>query len=97
MDRFDAMATLIAAVDGGSLSAGSRALGMPIATVSRKVAELEAHVRTQLVVRTSRRLVVTEAGRAYVAAARRILEEVEDAERAFLDFAGSRLKAALAG
>jgi DNA-binding transcriptional LysR family regulator len=82
MDRLDAMTTLIAAVDGGSLSAASRALGMPLATVSRKVSELEAHLRTQLVVRTSRRLQLTEAGRAYVAASRRILDEVDDAERA---------------
>jgi DNA-binding transcriptional LysR family regulator len=82
MDRFDAMATLIAAVDGGSLSAAARALGMPLATVSRKVAELEAHLRTHLVVRTSRRLSLTEAGRAYVAASRRILDELDDAERA---------------
>jgi DNA-binding transcriptional LysR family regulator len=82
MDRFDAMRTLIASVDGGSLSAATRALGTPLATVSRKVADLEAHLRTQLVVRTRRGLVLTEAGRAYVAAGRRILEEVDDAERA---------------
>ena len=82
MDRLDAMATLIAAVDGGSLSAASRTLGMPLATVSRKVSELETHLRTQLVVRTSRRLSLTEAGRAYVAASRRILDEIDDAERA---------------
>jgi DNA-binding transcriptional LysR family regulator len=82
MDRFDAMATLVAAVDGGSLSAASRARKMPLATVSRKVAELEAHLRTQLVVRTSRKLALTEAGRAYVAASRRILEDIDEAERA---------------
>ena len=82
MDRFDAMATLVAAVDGGSLSAASRSLGMPLATVSRKVSELEAHVRTQLVIRTSRKLSLTEAGRAYIAASRRILDEIDDAERA---------------
>jgi DNA-binding transcriptional LysR family regulator len=76
------MATLIAAVDGGSLSAGSRALGMPLATVSRKVSELEAHLRTQLVVRTSRKLLLTEAGRAYVLAGRRILDQIDEAERA---------------
>ncbi len=81
MDRIDAMATLIAAIDGGSLSAASRALGTPLATVSRKVSELEAHLRTQLVIRTSRRLELTEAGRAYVAAARRILADLDDAER----------------
>ncbi len=82
MDRLDAMATLIAAVDGGSLSAASRALGMPLATVSRKVSELEAHLRAQLVVRTNRRLALTEAGRAYVEASRRILDKIEEAERA---------------
>jgi DNA-binding transcriptional LysR family regulator len=82
MDRLDAMATLLAAVDGGSLSAASRALGMPLATVSRKVADLEAHLRTQLVIRTSRKLALTEAGRAYVAASRRILDEIGEAERA---------------
>jgi DNA-binding transcriptional LysR family regulator len=82
MDRLDAMATLIAAVDGGSLSAASRALGMPLATVSRKVSELEAHLGAQLVVRTSRKLLLTEAGRAYVAAGRRILDQIDEAERA---------------
>ena len=82
MDRFDAMRTLIAAVDAGSLSAASRTLGMPLATVSRKVSDLEAHLRTQLVVRTSRKLLLTEAGRAYVAASRRILDQIDEAERA---------------
>lgn len=81
MDRLDAMATLVAAVDCGSLSAASRALGVPLATVSRKVSELEGHLRTQLVIRTSRKLVLTEAGLAYIAASRRILDEIEDAER----------------
>lgn len=81
MDRLDAMATLVAAVDGGSLSAASRALGMPLATVSRKVSELEAHLRTRLIIRTSRKLELTEAGRDYLTAARRILDEVDDAER----------------
>lgn len=54
---------------------------MPLPSVSRKVAELEAHLQTQLVIRTSRRLILTEAGRTYVAACRRILEEVQEAER----------------
>ena len=39
MDRLDAMATFVAAVEGGSLSAASRKLGMPLATVSRKVSD----------------------------------------------------------
>ncbi len=81
MDRIDAMATLVAAVDGGSLSAASRALGMPLATVSRKVSDLEAHLGTQLVIRTSRKLMLTEAGQIYLAASRRILDQIDEAER----------------
>lgn len=82
MDRFEAMRTLLAAVDGGSLSAASRALNTPLPTISRRVSDLEAHLGAQLVVRTSRKLILTEAGEAYVAAARRLLEDLADAERA---------------
>ena len=82
MDRFDAIKTLLAAVDGGSLSAASRKLGMPLPTVSRKVSDLEAHLGTRLVVRTSRKLLLTDAGAAFVAAGRRVLEDLDDAERA---------------
>lgn len=82
MDRLESMSTLLAAVEAGSLSAASRKLGMPLATVSRKVLELEAHLRTRLVNRTSRRLTLTDAGRSYVAACQRILEQIDEAERA---------------
>jgi DNA-binding transcriptional LysR family regulator len=82
MDRLEAMSTLLAAVEAGSLSAASRRLGMPLATVSRKVSELETHLRTRLVNRTSRRLTLTDAGRSYVVACKRILEEIGEAERA---------------
>jgi DNA-binding transcriptional LysR family regulator len=81
MDRLESMSTLLAAVEAGSLSAASRKLRMPLATVSRKVSELEAHLRTRLVNRTSRRLTLTDAGRSYVAACKRILEAIDDAER----------------
>jgi DNA-binding transcriptional LysR family regulator len=82
MDRFEAMRTLIAAVDGGSLSAASRMLNMPLPTVSRRVADLEARLGAQLLVRTSRKLILTEAGEAFVGVARRLLDELSDAERA---------------
>ena len=82
MDRFEAMRTLIAAVDGGSLSAASRTLAVPLPTVSRRVSDLETLLGSQLVVRTSRKLLLTDAGTAYVASARRALEELGEAERA---------------
>ena len=82
MDRFESMSILIAVVESGSLSAAGRRLGMPLATVSRKVGELETHLKTRLLHRTTRQLSLTEAGTAYVAACRRILEEIGEAERA---------------
>jgi len=81
MNRLDAMSILVAVVDAGSLSAASRQLGTPLATVSRKVSELEAHLGTRLLNRSSRRLTPTDTGRSYVAACRRILEDVGEAER----------------
>jgi len=81
MNRLESMSILIAVVDEGSLSAAARRLDMPLATVSRKVGELEAHLKTRLLHRTTRQLSLTEAGASYVAACRRILEEINEAER----------------
>jgi len=82
MDRLEAMSLLIAVAEAGSLTSAGRKLGVPLPTVSRKISELEAHLMTRLLTRSTRRLSLTEAGAAYVAAARRILDEVNEAERA---------------
>ena len=80
-DRFQAMSILSTVMDAGSLSAGARALRMPLATVSRKVAELESALGAELVLRSARGLALTDTGAAYLEAARRILEDVAEAER----------------
>jgi DNA-binding transcriptional LysR family regulator len=82
MDRIEAMSVLLAAVETGSLSAAGRKLGMPLPTVSRKVSDLEAHLKARLLHRSTRRLTLSDAGRAYVAACKRILNDIEEAERA---------------
>jgi DNA-binding transcriptional LysR family regulator len=82
MDRLDAMTVFLAVVDDGSLSAAGRRLGMPLATVSRKLAELESHLGARLLNRSTRRLAITDPGRAYEQACRRILDDVDGAERA---------------
>jgi DNA-binding transcriptional LysR family regulator len=81
MDRLAAMKVLAAVVEAGSLSAAARKLGMPLATVSRRVAGLETHLGARLIHRTSRSMELTEAGRDYHQAARRILDDVAEAER----------------
>ena len=81
MDRLEAMSVIVAVTETGSFSAASRRLGTPIATVSRKVADLETRLKAELFQRSSRRMTLTDAGRDYVEACKRIMEQVEDAER----------------
>lgn len=81
LDRFEAMMILVAVADGGSLSEASRKLKIPLASVSRKVSELEAHLNVKLLTRTTRALEFTDSGRSYVALCRRILDDVQEAER----------------
>jgi DNA-binding transcriptional LysR family regulator len=82
MDRLQAMRVLLDVAEAGSLSAASRRLKMPLATVSRRIGELEAHLGAKLINRTSRSFDLTDAGRDYIAASRRILDDVAEAERA---------------
>ena len=81
MDRLEAMTILLAAVDRGSLSAASRQLRIPLATVSRRVAELEEHLHVRLLHRGNRKLVLTDAGQSYVTSCRQIIEEIAEVER----------------
>ena len=81
MDRFEAMSTLLAVVRHGSLSAAGRALRVPVATISRRISDLEALLGARLLIRTTRKVTLTEAGAAYAEAARRIVVQLEEAER----------------
>ncbi|WP_323782810.1 LysR family transcriptional regulator [Thalassovita sp.] len=82
MDRFDAMSILHAVVETGNLSAAGRRLGVPLSTVSRKISDLEAHLGARLLIRSTRSVSLTEVGKAYVVATRRIVEDLAEAERA---------------
>ena len=81
MDRLEAMSVFMSVVEEGSLSAAGRKLGMPLATVSRKLSDLETHLKARLLNRSTRGLTLTDAGRDYLAACKRILEDVTEAER----------------
>ena len=80
MDRFLAMRAFLRVVDSGSFTAAAEALGMPKATLTRGVQELEAHLRTQLLNRTTRRVGVTPDGALYYDRASRLLAELEEVE-----------------
>ncbi len=81
MDRLEVMSIIVAVTETGSFSAASRRLKTPVATVSRQVAELEGRLKAQLFQRSPRRVTLTDAGRSYIDACKRIIEQVDDAER----------------
>jgi DNA-binding transcriptional LysR family regulator len=81
MDRIDAMKVFIAALDEGSLAGASRKTGRSAAAVSRAVAFLEAHVGVPLLHRTTRSIKLSEAGERYAAACRKLLMDLEEADR----------------
>ncbi len=81
MDRLKAMSVFVAVVEARGFAAAARRLGMPTATVSRRVAELEQHLKARLLVRTTRQISLTEGGRQFFGVCRRLLEEFEEAER----------------
>ncbi|MBS0511918.1 MAG: LysR family transcriptional regulator [Proteobacteria bacterium] len=82
MDRFRAMESFIAVVEAGSFVGAADLLRVTKAAVSRGVMELEARLGARLLQRTTRRLSLTEAGRAYYGRCKQILAEVEEADSA---------------
>ncbi|CAN5745997.1 LysR family transcriptional regulator [soil metagenome] len=81
MDKLRALNTFIAIVDQGSLTAAAGVLDSSLPAVVRTLATLESHLGVRLLNRTTRRLSLTEDGRQYLARARRIVADVEDADR----------------
>ncbi|WP_426036224.1 LysR family transcriptional regulator [Cypionkella sp. TWP1-2-1b2] len=82
MDRLDAMNVLLQVVEQGNLSAAGRKLGVPLTTISRKISDLETHLGARLLQRSNRHVTLTEAGLSYLAACKRILRDVAEAELA---------------
>src|SRR5687767_11766775 len=82
MDLLAQMETFVRVVDGKSLSAAARAQRLSLPAVSRQLRALEAELGATLIVRSTRRLHVTDAGRQWYAHCVRILRELEDARAA---------------
>jgi DNA-binding transcriptional LysR family regulator len=78
MDQLRAIKVFVRVIDEGSFAA-ARGLDLAPAVVTRLVAELEEHLGTRLLNRTTRRLSLTEIGEAYLERARRIMADVDEA------------------
>src|SRR6266576_5215859 len=81
MDRFDGMVAFVAAVETGSLAGAAKRLGCSSASISRQISAIERQFSVTLLARTTRRLALTDEGRAYYEHVKRIVSEVGDAER----------------
>lgn len=79
MDRLLTMRVFQAVADEGGFAAAARALDLSAATVTRLVADLESHIGTRLLQRTTRKVSLTEAGQAYLERVRAILADVDEA------------------
>lgn len=82
MDRLQAMKIFERVVEEGGFAAAARTMDMSPPVVTRMVAELEQHLGTRLLQRTTRKLALTDAGDAYLQRVRTILHEIDDAEAA---------------
>jgi DNA-binding transcriptional LysR family regulator len=82
MDRFENARVFVAVVESGGFTAAAERLGLSRAAASKHVQQLEERLGARLLERTTRRVSVTEAGRAFYQQSRRILTDLDDAERA---------------
>jgi DNA-binding transcriptional LysR family regulator len=83
------LTALVAVARERSFTRAARALSMPKSTLSKRIASLEARLRTRLLQRTTRAVATTEAGRVLVERAARLLADLEDAGRAVMDLDAS--------
>ena len=80
MDRFLAMGTFAKVVEFGSFARAAERLGLSTSAVSRQVSELESHLQTRLLNRTTRRLSLTEAGQSFYEHSVQLLADLDEAE-----------------
>lgn len=81
MDRFQSIAAFVSVIENGSFARAAEKLGQSVSAVSRRVAELEEHLDARLLNRTTRRLSLTETGRAFHERAVQLLADLEEAEQ----------------
>jgi LysR family transcriptional regulator for bpeEF and oprC len=80
MSRIDALRVFAAVAEAKSFTAAARRVGLTPSAVSKQISQLEARLGVRLLVRTTRSVSLTEAGEVFQERARRILDELEEAE-----------------
>ncbi|KRD73168.1 LysR family transcriptional regulator [Ensifer sp. ENS10] len=78
MDQLTAMRAFLRVVETGNFTRASASLNMPKATLTNLIQGLEAHLRTKLLNRTTRRVLVTPDGALYYERAARLLTDLDE-------------------
>jgi DNA-binding transcriptional LysR family regulator len=81
MDRLQAIQVFVQVVESSNFIRAAERLGLSATAVSRQVAELEKHLQSRLLQRTTRRISLTESGRTFYERCVQILAELDEAER----------------
>jgi len=79
-DRFVALEAFVRVVERGGFTAAAKGLRLPRAMVSRHVQELERHLGSRLLQRTTRQVSLTEAGQGYYERSARLLADLAAVE-----------------
>ena len=98
-DQLLELTAFVRASETSSFSRVARELGVSQPSISRMVADLEARLGVKLLLRTTRRIAPTDAGRVFLEGARQILSDLDDAENAArgADSLRGTLRVALSG
>src|SRR5271169_3166735 len=81
MDRLTSLEVFVRVVDSGGFSAAARRLNMSVTMVSNHIQALEDRLGARLLNRTTRKVSLTEIGRAYHERSSQILQDLEEADR----------------
>ena len=80
MDKLKQLETFVSVAQRGSLAGAARALGLAPAIIGRRLDALEAHLGIKLLLRTTRRLSLTNEGSAFLEDCQRLLADLATAE-----------------
>jgi len=82
MNKLLGMLAFVRVVESGGFTSAARRLGLSVSAVAKNVSRLEEELGTQLLVRTTRRISVTDFGRDYYASCQRVFGEIDNVENA---------------
>jgi DNA-binding transcriptional LysR family regulator len=80
MDRFESISAFVAVAKARGFTAAARSLGIPLATINRRVLDLERQLGVRLLHRATRQVLLTDGGQQFFSSCQRLLDDLKEAE-----------------